>query len=259
MNLLMGTKGAASLGLVGLGLVVGAFAAGEIAKGKIERSVSEMMPKYLGPADYYRTRVSASPFDLMGQRAPSVRVTGSNVHTAMGVTIDKLDVTLRGISFDASSRRLRSVRETEVTAQISSSNFLAYATRVYPDITEPVLTFGDGSFSLKARPEILGVRPSVAAEGTLDIQNGKAVNVKFARVSAVGISAPDFVQGWLERRLNPIFDAGSLGYNLSLKALEIKPGFVVMHGTADLTPETLNSLNSKPAVTNVDMQDGQTE
>ncbi len=245
MRLLRMKRGAASVGLIGLGLVVGLFAAGEVAKGKIEQGVSAVIPSYLGPADYYRTSVNASPFDLLGEKATSVHVVGTNVKTSMGVTIDKLDIHLRGVSFDSGSRSLRSINQTLVTAEISTANFLEYAAKAYPDITEPALTFSNGSFSMRARPIILGIRPSVAAEGYLLIANGKAINVQLSKVAAVGISAPEFVHGWLERRLNPIFDAGTFGYNLTLDSVEIKPGFVVMRGKADMTAEALENARMK--------------
>ncbi len=245
MKLLRMRRGAASIGLIGLGLVVGMFAAGEVAKGKIEQGVSAMIPTYLGPADYYRTRVNASPFDLLGEKATSVHIVGANVKTSMGVTIDKLDIVMRNISFDSGSRSLRSVGQTQVTAEISADNFLQYAAKAYPDITEPAVTFTDGSFSLKARPMILGVKPSVAGEGHLEIADGKLVNVRLTKVVTVGISAPGFVRGWLENRLNPVFNAETFGYNLTLDSVEIKPGFVVMRGKADMTAEALENARTK--------------
>ena len=248
MNLFDGTKGAASIGLIGLGLLVGVFATGEIAKGKAQRSVAAMMPNYLGPADNYSARISASPLDLLGQSASSVRIVGTNVKTSMGVTVDKLEITMRGVSFDSRSKALRSVRQTKVSAKISTANFMVYAAKAYPDITEPVLEFGDGSFSFRARPDILGVKPSVAAEGLLEIADGKAVNVRLSKVEAVGIGAPGFVRGWLENRLNPVFDAGTFGYNLTLDSVEIEPGFVVMRGKADISPEALASMQAAPTV-----------
>ncbi|MES2461557.1 MAG: DUF2993 domain-containing protein [Armatimonadota bacterium] len=225
-----------------------------VAESKAEQAVNDLLPSFLGPADSYRTRVRGKSVGaVMRGRLDSVQVEGTNVRLDDGMTIDKLGMEFQAISIDTQARKLSHLGSAQFTARIGTVNLNRYVTVKRPTLAGLVITLGDGSASVEARPALLasyglpGLKVPVAVEGKL-VPTGDGTKLDFvpegARVSVLPIPRP--VIDYLARTLNPAVDLSSLPIPVRILDAQIRPDGVYL--TGDAPSEDLLRAANKAAV-----------
>lgn len=206
---------------------------GAMIRSKIEQSVAAKAPELLGPAKSYSVDVSAGIFDLIRCKVKQIDIKGRDVRLQNGVVVDRLNVRLTGVHFKA-DQTITGISKTEFTAALSEANLRDYLRASRSDMSDADVSLADGKLVLKARPRVLAIKTPVRIEGTLQIEQGRKLNIELSKASAIGIRVPGFVRGRIQRSINPVLDTEQMGMDAKLTKVQITNGEIVLSGIADV-------------------------
>ncbi len=216
--------------LVPLALAV----AGCNLSGRVEAEIVEALPSVLGPADRYDAAVDG--LSVRAGTAETVRVVGERVARADAPVIDRLDVTLRGVAFDRSSRRLTRVDDARATARLLPAD-LAAALATQRGIAEADLSLASPDrVTVRVRGEIGGARLPVGAEvrGRVVARDGR-VHLDVDDVRAAGIGLGSALARRVSDEINPVVDLTDEDLALRVTGVRVAEGALVLEATGDLT------------------------
>jgi hypothetical protein len=210
-----------------------------VAESKAEQAVNDLLPTFLGPADAYTTRVRGRSMGaVMRGRLESVHTEGKNVRLQDGMTIDHLVMDFEAISFDTRAQKLEHIGAAQFTARIGTVNLNRYVTVKRPTLAGLVITLGNNTATIEARPAVLasygltGLKVPIAVEGKLS-PSEDGLKLDFvpdkAKVSILPVPRP--VIDYLARTLNPAVDLSILPLPVQIREVEIKPDGVYLRGS----------------------------
>lgn len=205
---------------------------GAAIRTKIASSVAASAPDMLGPGKY-SVDVTGGLIGLLRGRIEKIDIHGSDVKMSNGMIVDRLNVGLNGVHFKR-DQTVTKVESTGFAASVSEDNLTDYLRASRGDMKEAEITLADGRLCYAGRPRVLGLKVKVKAEGTLDLDGNTKVHMSLCKCSGAGIKTPGMVRGWIERRINPVFDATQMGVDAKLKSVEVAKGAIALAGTADV-------------------------
>ncbi len=202
--------------------------------GRVEAEIEAALPDVLGPAARYDATVEG--LRLGDGAAEAVTVVGERVARQDAPVVDRLDVVLRGVAFDRSTRRLTRVDDARATARLLPADLGAYlgAQRGISDV-ELTLAAPDRA-TVRFRGEIEGVRIPVGAEvqGRVRAVDG-SVRLDVETVRAAGIGLGGTVARRVSDRINPVVDLTDEDLALRVTGVRVERGALVVEATGDLT------------------------
>ncbi len=222
-----------------------------VAESKAETAVNNLLPSFLGPADKYTTHVRGNSVGaVMRGRLESVHIEGQNVHLQDGMTIDRLQMDFEAISLDTQAQKLTHVGSAKFAARIGTANLNRYVTVKRPTLSGLLITLGEGTATVEARPAMLArfgidaLKIPISVRGRLaPADNGTKLDFvpDGAHVSVLPIPRP--VIDYLARTLNPAVDFSVLPIPIQIQSAQIRPDGVYLEGIAP--PEDLLQAANK--------------
>jgi hypothetical protein len=230
----MGKSSGLALILV-VGLAVGYYYGGNYARGRVEKSVVEVLPGLIGPAQSYRVKVDASTGQLIRKHVNVLNIHGEGVSLCKGIVVDSLDVRLKGVDFDTATSSVKHIDGAEFDASLFENNLNNYLVGVYPDIQDLKIRLMDGYCDVSARPKFAGMSALVKAQATFEIGAGRLVNARITKATTAGLPAPAALRQYFEQKINPVINTADFGFDATLKSVTVRPGSVTLSGDANLT------------------------
>ena len=215
-------------------IAIGYHVAGNYARDKVEKSVAELLPSLIGPAQSYRVEVEASTGQLMRRHLRAINIHGDRVSLPRNIVVDRLDVRLQGVDFDAKTSSVKNIDNAEFDATLLETNLNNYLTGLYPEIEEMKIRLMDGYCDFSARPLFAGLRPNLRAQAVLEIGEGRFVNARISKATTAGLPAPSPLRQYFEQQINPILNTADFGFDTTLKSVVVQPGLVTLSGDAHL-------------------------
>ena len=202
--------------------------------GRVEAEIESALPAALGPAARYDAQVEG--LALRSGSAETVRVVGERVAREDAPVIDRLDVELRGVTFDRSERRLTRVEGARATARLLPADLAAYLGAQRGVADADVALSAPDQASIRLRGEIEGVRIPLGAEvrGRLATDEGR-VRLAVESVRAAGFGLGGAVARRVDEQINPIVDLTDEDLELRVTAVRVEGGALVVEATGDLT------------------------
>jgi len=231
----MGKSSGLVLAIVLAGVAIGYHYAGNYARGRVEKSVVELLPGMIGPAQSYQVEVSANTGQLIRKHVRTLTIHGDGVSLPGGIVVDKLEVRLKGVDFDTATSSVKNIDGAEFDASLFEANLNNYLIRTYPDIEDLKVQLLDGYCDVSARPKFAGVSAMVKAQAVFEVGNGKLVNARITKATTAGLPAPAALRRYFEQKINPILNTADFGFDTTLKAVTVRPGSVTLSGDANLT------------------------
>ncbi len=229
-----------------LALTLTLAAAGCSPTGIVETRIAESLPRLIGPADAYTVDVDG--LGLSSASAERVAVVGTNVRPTGAPVIARLDVDLRDVQADRTTRRLSRVGSARATARITATA-LAEAVAAEGVVRDPVVTLAaPDRLTLRGRPVYDGralPAGTVEASGRLVPADG-AVRFEVESVRALGLPLPGAVARELTERVNPVADLRRTRAGLRVTAIRVEAGELVLEMTADPASLTRTASSRSP-------------
>jgi len=228
----------------GLGLFLLVFASvfcggcGRPVEREIEKSITKLLPQYLGPAEKYETHVKGRNVGALTRgRLATVRVEGTQSVLTPTIVADSLTLNLSGVSVDPKSRRIQKVEQADFLIGVGEVNLNRYIKATRPNIPELKATVRGNELLVSARPEIFGFPTATIQVGgnVVPSPDGTALNFAptEAKVSVVPIPKP--VLDFLAKQLNPVLDLSTLRIPTRVTQARVENGKLVFSGAIDPT------------------------
>jgi hypothetical protein len=202
--------------------------------GRVETEIEAALPAALGPADRYDAEVEG--LALRDGSAETVRVVGERVARQDAPVIDRLDVELRGVTFDRSERRLTRVDGARATARLLPADLAAYLGTQRGIADADVRFEAPDRATIGVRGEFEGLRVPVGAEvrGRLAASDGRVhLGVESVRAAGIGLGGP--IARRVEQEINPVVDLTDEDLALRVTDVRVEDGALVVEATGDLT------------------------
>lgn len=208
--------------------------------GRVEAEIEAALPEALGPADSYDAQVEG--LRVSDGTAEVVSVVGRRVAREDAPVVDRLDIDLRGVSYDRRTRQLTRVESARGTARLLPADLAAYL-GTQRGISDAQVTFAaPDRATVRVRGEIEGLRLPLGAEiqGRLGARDGR-VHLTVESVRAAGIGLGGTLARAVERQINPVADLTDEDLPLRVEAVRVDGGALVLEATGDPTGMRLGS------------------
>lgn len=209
MNLRTTTIGAPKLSrrqLLLLAPLVLASCASYVAD-RYQSMILEALPKVFGPADRYEVTVRGANAD--GSQFDHIHATGLRVRRHDMPVLDRLEVDLRGVSIDRSTKQVSDINAATATMQLRATDLSAHLSRQrWIERGSVRLEPPDGIIlSGHLRIPGLAVAPPVLAEirGRL-VPSGPQLLLAIDGLSLGAREVPGLARLLVEQAVNPVFD-----------------------------------------------------
>ncbi|MGC8862746.1 MAG: DUF2993 domain-containing protein [Armatimonadota bacterium] len=221
---------------------------------RVENGIARSLQKRLGPAREYSVRVSGSTMSIISGRIDSVDISGQEVRLAKGITVSRLDVSLKGLVVDTATQEIRKCARAAYLARVSEEELQRYLVRRYPDIPGLTVTLLNDQARVTATPGVAGVTVTIAADAVVAVREGRQLVLDLKKINVGWVPTPGFAREYIGKRINPVFDAADLGFDAQIESVRIEPGVAVIAGTLDLvgaigSPDSAERGGSEPAET----------
>lgn len=202
--------------------------------GRVESEIEAALPAALGPAERYDAEVGG--LDIGDASAETVRVVGTRVAREDAPVVDRLDVVLRGVTFDRSERRLTEVESARATARLLGPDLAAYLVRQRGVADAEVTLAAPDQATIRLQGEIEGLRIPVGAEirGRLAVADGR-VRLDVASVRAAGIGLGGTIARRVGEQINPVVDLMDEDVALRVTDVRVEGGALVVEATGDVS------------------------
>ena len=202
--------------------------------GRVEAEIEAALPEALGPADSYDATVEG--LRLGDGTAEAVQVVGRRVAREDAPVVDRLDIDLRGVAFDRSTRRLTRVESARGTARLLPSDLSAYL-GTQRGVADARLTLAaPDRMTIRLEGTLQGIRIPVGAEvrGRL-VARGGVVDLEVESVRAAGIGLGGTLARAVSQQINPVVDLTDEDLPLRVTSVRVAEGALVMEATGDPT------------------------
>jgi len=201
---------------------------------KVESGIAKALQQRLGPAKAYSVKVTGSTMSILGGKLDGVDISGEDVRLAKGITVARLDVSIKDLAVDTSTQAIKRCKSTTYSAAVSEDELERYVVKRYPDIPGLTLALLKDQARVTASPGVAGVTVSIVAEAALGVRGGRQLVLDLKNINVEWLPTPGFAREYIEGRVNPVFDAADLGFDARIDSVSIAPGFVTLTGTLDL-------------------------
>jgi len=212
---------------------------------KVESGIAKSLQQRLGPAKAYSVKASGSTMSILGGKLDAVEISGEEVRLAKGITVARLDVSIKDLTVDTDTQAIKRCKSTTYSAAVSEAELERYLVKRYPDIPGLTITLLRDQARVEATPGVAGVMVSIVAEAALGVRDGQRLVLDLKKINVGWLPTPGFAREFIEGRINPVFDAADLGFDARIDSVRIEPGFAVLAGTLDLVKAlgTANGAN----------------
>lgn len=206
--------------------------AGCSVDGRVESEIEAALPAALGPADSYDATVQG--VRLSAGTAERIQIVGRRVAREDAPIVDRLDIDLRGVRYDRSSKRLTGAESAQATLRLLPADLGAYLDRQRGVGAAALALQAPDRATIRVRGEVEGFQIPVAAqiEGRLAARDG-TVRLDVDRVSAAGIGLGGSLARRLDERLNPVVDLTDEDLALRVTAVRVEGDTLVLEATGD--------------------------
>lgn len=218
-----------------LPLVLAALvASGCSVSGRVESEIEAALPAALGPAQNYDATVEG--VRLGDGTAERISIVGERVAREDAPVVDRLDVDLRGVRYDRTTKRLLGADSARATVRVLASDLDDYLDRQRGVGDARVTLRAPDRARVRVEGEIRGVRLPVAAEvsGRLVAEDG-TVRLDVDGVRAGGIDLGGALAGQLDERINPIVDLTDEALVLRVTSVRVEGDTLILEATGDVT------------------------
>lgn len=213
-------------------------ASGCDVSGRVEAEIESALPEALGPAARYDATVEG--LDLGDGTAETITIVGERVAREGAPVLDRLDVVLRGVAVDRSTRALTRADDARATARLLPTDLAAFIER-QDGVAEATVTLrAPDEATVRIEGSFEGIRIPVGAEvqGRLTTDDGR-VRLDVATVRAGGLPLGGRVADALGRRINPVVDLTNEDLALRVTDVRVEDGALVLEATGDLVGASL--------------------
>lgn len=207
---------------------------GCVPTGQVERGLERELPKLLGPADSYDVQIEG--LRARSGEAEHITVVGERVRMDGVPVVERLDLDLRGVTYDRGEKRLERVESARATARITASALAIFlgAQRNVRDAT--VALRAPDEATIRVRPEFGGVAlpRGVTAEvtGRLEARDGR-VHFVVSEVEAAGFDLGAAAARRLSDAINPLVDLTEEEVDLRVTAVRVEDGAIQLDAEGD--------------------------
>ena len=217
----------------GVSLVLSGGCARRFAENKAAARINALLPRYLGPAEHYETRLqSDSTGALLRGRVQQVHIEGRGVRLTPTLTVAHLTLDFSEVTVDPKAGVLQSVGRATFACRITEADLNRYLVAQRPDIPALTLSLRADQVRITAKPEVLGIGAPVSVEGHLVPRSGGAyLNFEPDAARLTIVPVPGLVLDYLSRRLNPAVDLSELRVPIRVSHAEVRGGALLLSGT----------------------------
>ena len=215
-------------------------ACGRVVRGKAEDRIDAVLPRYLGPADRYETRIdAASAGAVLRGHLRLIHIVGTRVQLRPNLVVDTLTLDARSVTADPRRGTLTAVESAAFRCRISAAHLQSYLISRRLGIPDLSLETQGEFLVVRARPDLLGVVPvPVRVKGLLVPEaSGDLLDFVPDRASVTILPVPRVLLSYFSRRLNPIVDLRDLPVAIHVDTAAVESGALVLTGT--VPPDTL--------------------
>ncbi|MCE5197934.1 MAG: DUF2993 domain-containing protein [Armatimonadota bacterium] len=201
---------------------------------RAENKIAEGLKNRIGPAKSYKVDISSSPLKLLKGKMDALNIVGQDVQLKSGIQIAKLNVSIKDLRFDPDTQQIKSASSCTYSAKINEAELNKYLTKTYNDIPNLQVALNDGYATVTGKPTITGLGVNIKADAGLSVRNGSKVVLELRSISAAGVPAPGFAREYIESKVNPVFDATSLGFDATIDDIAVRHNNVTITGMLDV-------------------------
>lgn len=213
--------------------------------GIAEDTLVRQLPRVIGPADAYTVDVTG--LNARTGEADRVTIQGVGVRPEGSPVIRRLDVDVRDLQVNRSTRKLTRVGSARTTARVAASDLADFLNQ-RDDVRDATVTLRPpDAIVLRVRPVVRGLTipgGTVEAAGRLVAEDG-VVRFDIETVRALGVGLGRTVARRLADQLNPVADLRSTRAHLRVTDVRVEDGLLVLDGEADLQGASLKSTSSE--------------
>jgi hypothetical protein len=206
----------------------------------VERSIRDNLPRLIGPADRYEVTVSRSSGGLLAGRIPWINIHGRNVRVVAGLNLDDLLVRLEDVRFSRASRKVQQIGGAQFEAQVSAASVANYLHHRSPNLRDVQVAFAGSSVRVSAARPLLGIGVPFDVEGQPILRSPTTIDFAASRVAVLHLGLPEFAVRRVQERISPLVDLTAMPLPLSLTAVRVEGGRVLISGTTHLDPARLD-------------------
>jgi hypothetical protein len=206
---------------------------GRVAEGEAGKRVNALLPKYLGPARHYSTRVRGdSAGAILRGRLKQVHVTGRDVQLDPDLLVDELTLDFDEIEVDTKAQTLRRVGSAAFGCRIGEARLDRYVRARRRDVPSLSVTLKGGGLVVSAKPDVLGViAVPVSVQGRLVPRGGGAIDFEPDRAKVSVLPIPQVVLDYLARKLNPVVELSQVAVPIQVTQADVRDGFLALTGS----------------------------
>lgn len=225
------------LGLLGAAVTVMASGcAGGLVSSTVENRIESRLPDLIGPAKSYKVEVKGSTLRMSKGKIAEVLIHGEEVRLLPELCVDTLDIRMKDVVADPSSKVMKSVGDVTFEANVSQESLNDYLERTRTDDIRIELT--DGRMVVLASPGVLGLSVRTRLTGYLE-PDGSDLHYRISRLQVAGINTPGVTFRLIEDRINPVVTLVHAQFSTEIVSATIKSSGVAISGKAQL-------LNGRP-------------
>jgi hypothetical protein len=216
-------------------------------EGEAGKRVNALLPKYLGPARSYSTRVKGdSAGAILRGRLKQVHVTGSDVQLDPDLLVDDLTLDFDEVEVDMKAQTLHSIGSAAFGCRIGAANLDRYVRVRRPDIGGLRIALKGSALVVNAKPDVLGViAVPVSVQGRLVPRGGAALDFEPDQAKVSVLPIPQVVLDYLARKLNPVVELSRVAVPIQVTQADVQDGFLSLTGS--IQPEDIFRLAAPTA------------
>lgn len=205
--------------------------AGKIVSNKAEDKIAEKLPELIGPAKSYDVKLHGSTKQMIRGKVDEIKIHGDDVEVVPDLTINSLDIDMKGVEADTKTSTLKKVRETTFQATVTEDSLNRYLAAVRKE--KPRVELQRGKMVVIVREQLLSLSSDVRLTGRL-VSNHDELNFKVDKLEVAGIKTPNIAARAVEDQINPVMELEFKGFAPELTSTKIETGIITVEGTAQL-------------------------
>lgn len=206
---------------------------GRPRESQIESAIERELPRVIGPAESYSVDVQGIR-DSSG--ADRVIANGRRVQPAGSPVLDRVNITLTDVVYNASRQELERVGQADGTVRVLSGDIASFLenNRNLEDVE--VQLQSPNQVIVRARSSIAQLgNTEVETTGTLRV-DGPRINYDISRVRAGGVTLPSPAPRLLSDEINPIVDLSSMPIVMQVTSIRVESNAVIASVTGKYPP-----------------------
>jgi hypothetical protein len=206
---------------------------GSAIRHRAESEIARFLQQRIGPAKSYRVKLSGSTWSIIHGKIRQIRISADDVQLANGITLARLDVLLEGVRVDTATHLIRECKGAHYVAAVSSDEMERYLRKRYTAIPQLKIELSEGAMRIEAVPRVAGLSVPITAYASLKKRDDTEVVIDLQKIDVGWVPTPGFAKEYLEKRLNPVFEAADIGMGARINDVRIEKGFLILAGEFD--------------------------